>query len=222
MKFRLAPPPAADRQIIRKRNFRRRGGGFQAAVFLPSSLWLEKRRPGGHRHGFWTIVWRILYPIFYQWFTSFLHPNLRMNFQVSAATGCKPPDHSKKKLRPAWRWLPSRRIPPVEPLARKTAARRPPPRFSENCLDSSLSNYKSLGYAVSLSKTAKEVSGQKAVSSETASSELAGGDWESWLISFPSNWANRASTSRSFSGERVLIQPSPKKMIPATSNSPPV
>ena len=52
LKFSLAPPPAADRRIIRKRNFGRRGGGFQAAVFLPSSLWLEKRRPGGHRHDY--------------------------------------------------------------------------------------------------------------------------------------------------------------------------
>ena len=86
-------------------------------------------------------------------------PRLRMKFQVSPATGCGP-DHSKKKLRPAWRWLPSRRIPSAEPLARKTAARRPPPRFSENCLANSLSNYKSMGCAASLSKTANEVSGQ--------------------------------------------------------------
>ena len=47
-----------------------------------------------------------------------------LSFQLSPTTGCGPPDHSKKKLRPAWRWLPSRRIPSVEPLARKTAARR--------------------------------------------------------------------------------------------------
>ena len=89
-----------------------------------------------------------------------LHLYSAMKSQPNPASGCGPPDHSKKKLRPAWRWLPSRRIPSLEPLARKTAAWRPPPRFSENCLDNSLSNYKSMGYAVSLSRTANQTSGQ--------------------------------------------------------------
>ena len=70
-------------------------------------------------------------------------------------------DRTGKKLRPAWRWLPSRLIPSVEPLARKTAARRPPPRFSENRLDNSLFSYKSMGYAASLSKPANEGSGKR-------------------------------------------------------------
>ena len=52
-------------------------------MFFPSSLWLEERRPGGHRHGFQTIAWRRPYPTLEQWVTSFLHPNLRIKFQVS-------------------------------------------------------------------------------------------------------------------------------------------
>ena len=60
-----------------------RGGGLQAAVFFPSSLWLEKRRPGGHRHGFQKIVRGMTYPTLDQWVTSFFSPNSQMKFQVS-------------------------------------------------------------------------------------------------------------------------------------------
>ena len=86
--FRLAPPPAADSRIVQKRNFGRRGGGFQAAVFLPSSLWLEKRRPGGHRHGFQIIAWITLHPAINQWVTPCLCRKQQMKFQVSPAPGC--------------------------------------------------------------------------------------------------------------------------------------
>ena len=48
----------------------------------------------------------------------------------------------------AWRWLPSRRIPSLEPLARKTAAWRPPPRFSDNHLEDTLYNSRSMGYVL--------------------------------------------------------------------------
>ena len=91
---------------------------------------------------------RYAHPSPNQSFTSFLPPNLKIKFHPSAAPGCGPPDHSKKKLRPEWRWLPSRRIPSVEPLARKTAARRPPPRFLNNSLENSLSNVRSMVYVL--------------------------------------------------------------------------
>ena len=81
--FRLVGPPAELAPFEKKTSVEGCGGGLQAAVFFPSSLWLEKRRPGGHRHGFWTIVWRIPYPILNQWVTSFSYPNLKMKFQLS-------------------------------------------------------------------------------------------------------------------------------------------
>ena len=34
----------------------------------------------------------------HQWVTSFLHPNLQVKFQLSAASGSKPPDRTGKKL----------------------------------------------------------------------------------------------------------------------------
>ena len=64
--FSLVGPPAELAPFEKKTSVEGCGGGLQAAVFFPSSLWLEKRRPGGHRHGFWTIVWRIPYPILNQ------------------------------------------------------------------------------------------------------------------------------------------------------------
>ena len=88
MKFQLSGPPAELAPFEKKTSVEGCGGVLPAAVFFSSSLWLEKRRPGGHRHGFWTIVWRIPYPILNQWVTSFFHPNLKMKFQLSPASGC--------------------------------------------------------------------------------------------------------------------------------------
>ena len=55
--------PSGAAPIKKETSVERRGGGLQAAVFFPSSPWLEKRRPGGHRHGFQTITGEIPYPI---------------------------------------------------------------------------------------------------------------------------------------------------------------
>ena len=115
--FSSAEPPAAESRIIRGTNFAVDCGTgipardpaitawkavpdqpLPAALFFPSSPRLEKRRHGGHRHDSWTIALRISYPT--QWATWFFYPNLRMKFQLSLATGCGPPDHSRKKLRP--------------------------------------------------------------------------------------------------------------------------
>ena len=77
------------RRIVQERNFAsERGFGLQAAVFLPSSLWLEERRHGGHRHGSQKIAWIILYPTINKWVTPFLHPKQQIKFQVSPASGC--------------------------------------------------------------------------------------------------------------------------------------
>ena len=88
-------PPAELAPFEKKTSVEGCGGGLQAAVFFPSSLWLEKRRSGGHRHGFWTIVWRIPYPILNQWVTSIFHPNLKIKFQLSSPPAAPP--HSRKE-----------------------------------------------------------------------------------------------------------------------------
>ena len=91
MKFQLSSATGL-RRIVPERNFSRRDVAVasRAAVFSPSSLWLEKRRPGGHRY------WRRLYPILDQWVTSFSHANLKIKFQVSPAPAGLP--YSRTKL----------------------------------------------------------------------------------------------------------------------------
>ena len=81
-----------------------------------------------------------------------------MKFQLSGAPSGAGPIREKNFSRRMWRWPPGRRVLSFEPLARKTAARRPPPRFLDNRLENSLSNSKSMGYVIFPSKSENEVS----------------------------------------------------------------
>ncbi len=69
IKFQLSAPTECAGSSKKETSLEGRGGGLQAAVFFPSSPWLEKRRPGAHPHGSWKIACRIPYPTLDQWFT---------------------------------------------------------------------------------------------------------------------------------------------------------
>ena len=88
----------------------------------------------------------------------------RSMFQFGGSFWLVPPPGSTGPIREetfgqgTWGWPPCRRVLAVEPLARKTAARRPPPQFSESPLVNALFHSRSMGYVRSPSKPANEVS----------------------------------------------------------------
>ena len=96
LKFSLAPPPAADRRIIRKKT----SAGVAVASKPPYSF----RRAFGSKNGgpeatatiIRTIASRTPYPTIKHWVTPFLCRKQQIKFQVSSPPALLP--HSRKKL----------------------------------------------------------------------------------------------------------------------------
>ncbi len=84
VKFQLSPAPGCAGSYMNLLRISWRW--LPSRRFLVSTIRFKPRWPGGHRHDFQKIAWKIPYPSPDQWVTSFSDPNLRMKFHPSPAS----------------------------------------------------------------------------------------------------------------------------------------